>query len=204
MYTVVGDPRNRTRRVMWMLEELAQPYRLEIAEPQSDRLRAVNFTGKAPALLVEGTALGDSVAIVTFLADRHGALTHPAGTLERARQDGATQFIVDELEGACWTAAKNRFLHPEDKRADVEPTCRFEWDMALERLDCRLGDAPHLAGEDFTIPDLLAGHTLRWGMKMFGWPAPEGRLAAYHARISDRPAMAAAIERGRQALAAAS
>lgn len=203
MYTVVGDHRNRSLRVMWMLEELAQPYALELAKAQSDRLKAINVTGKAPTLLVDGDALNDSVAIVTFLADRHGACTHPAGSLARGRQDACTQFIVDEMEGACWTAAKNRFLHPEGKRAEVEPTCRYEWEIALERLDRKLGAQPFLAGEGFTVPDLLACHTLGWGMKMFGWPGPEGRLAAYNARVVGRPAMAAAIARGKATVAAA-
>ena len=31
------------------------------------------------------------------LADRHGALTHKAGTIERARQDSLTQFLLDEF-----------------------------------------------------------------------------------------------------------
>lgn len=203
MYTVVGDPRNRTLRVMWMLEELGQPYALELAAPQSDRMRAVNVTGKAPTLLVDGAEVNDSVAILAFLADRHDALTHPAGSVARGRQDACVQFVVDEMEGACWTAAKHRFMLPEDKRAEVEPACRHEWDMAMERLTRKLGAGPFLTGEILTVADLLAAHTLGWGMKMFKWPVPEGPLTDYLARVTGRPAMAAAVARGKAEVAAA-
>lgn len=203
MYTVVGHPQNRSLRVMWMLEEIGQPYEFEIAKAQSERVLSLNPTGKVPVLLVDDAPIADSVAILAFLADRHGKLTHPAGTVERARQDAATQFCVDELEGACWTAAKNRFIHPEDKRSAVEPTCKFEFDLACERLALRLGDGPWLAGETFTFADIITAHTLGWGERMFKWALPEGPVSDYARRCLERPARAAAIARGKEIVAAA-
>lgn len=199
MYTVVGSPKNRSLRVMWMLEELGEPYEIELAAAQSDRLKSLNPTGKAPVLLVDGQPVPDSVAIVTFLGDRHRKLTHPAGSLERARQDAATQFLVDEVEGACWTAAKNRFIHPEEKRAAVEPTCKFEFDLSMERLAAMLGDRTWLTGEIFTFTDILAAHTLSWAERMFKWDLPAGPVADYARRCTARPAFAAALARGKAA-----
>ena len=203
MYTVVGDPRNRSLRVMWMLEELGQPYEIELAGAQSERMRAINPTGKAPALIAEDVAIPDSVAVITFLADRHGACTHPAGSVERALQDAATQFCVDELEGACWTAAKNRFIHPEDKRSAVDDTCAFEFELAQKRLERILGDKPFVTGETFTVPDILIVHCLNWGERMHKYAIREGAVADYRARVAARPALAAAMARGKEAVAAA-
>ena len=56
----------------------------------------LNPSGKVPVLIVDDTAISDSVAIMTFLADRHGDLTYAAGTIERAKQDSLTQMINDE------------------------------------------------------------------------------------------------------------
>ncbi len=202
MYTVVGNPRNRSLRVMWALEELGQDWTLEAVAPQTERMLAVNATGKAPVLLVDGTPIPDSVAIVTFLADRHGALTFPSGSLERARQDAITQFIVDELEGACWTAAKNEFIHPEDRRSPVKPTCAWEFELAQTRLERLLGEGPWLMGETFTFTDILAAHTLSWGDRMFQWPLT-ATLAAYKDRAMSRPALGAAMAKGKAMLEAA-
>ena len=57
-----------------------------------------------------------TVAICTYLADKHGQLTHTPGTPQRGRQDAMTQFCVDQVEGALWTASKNTFVHPEERR----------------------------------------------------------------------------------------
>ncbi|MDF2232347.1 glutathione S-transferase family protein [Albimonas sp. CAU 1670] len=202
MYTIVGNPRNRSLRVMWALEEMGQDWSMELVGPQTERMLAVNATGKAPVLLVDGEPVADSVAIVTFLADRHGALTFPAGTLERARQDAAVQFCVDELEGACWTAAKNEFIHPEDKRSPVKPTCAYEFELAQKRLERMLGKGPWVMGETFTIADILIAHTLSWGERMFQWPLTE-KLAAYKDRAMSRPALGAAMAKGKAAMEAA-
>ena len=40
MYKVFGMPRNRTLRVLWMLEELGQPYELVSAQPRTPEIVA--------------------------------------------------------------------------------------------------------------------------------------------------------------------
>ena len=84
MLKVYGSAKSRAFRVLWMLEEVGEPYEHVDAAPHSAEIVARNPSGKVPVLEVEGTALTDSTAILTWLADRHGKLTFPAGTLERA------------------------------------------------------------------------------------------------------------------------
>lgn len=199
MYTLIGAPRSRAFRVMWMLEELGEYYEHDPAPPRSERVRAVNPDGKIPVLMVGGEALTQSVAIVQFLADRHGRFTAPAGALARARQDAVTQFCVDEIEGALWTAAKNSFVHPEDVRVpEVKRVCRVEFAAAMATLDRLLGDRPFVAGEDFTVPDLLIGHCAGWAT-MAKFDRPSGRVGAYVERLRARPAFAAAMRRAAEA-----
>ncbi|MCB1398536.1 MAG: glutathione S-transferase, partial [Rhodobacteraceae bacterium] len=100
MYTVIGTVQSRALRVLWMLEELGHSYEHVVAAPRSEGVVAFNPAGKVPVLIVDGTPITDSTAIIQYLADRHGALTHPAGTLERARQDSLTQFLLDEFDAA--------------------------------------------------------------------------------------------------------
>ena len=112
MYKVLGTANTRAFRVMWMLEELDQPYDHVPAAPQSDGVVAFNPSGKVPVLIEDGTPITDSTAIIQYLADRHGALTHKAGTIERARQDSLTQFLLDEFDAVLWTAARHTFVLP--------------------------------------------------------------------------------------------
>ncbi|POF32871.1 glutathione S-transferase family protein [Roseibium marinum] len=189
MYKVIGFPRTRTIRVIWLLEELGEPYELDLAPPRSGAVTAVSPDGKLPVLIDGETAIPDSVAICTYLADRHGKCTFPAGTLERARQDSFTQFAVDVLDGALWTAAKNAFVHPEDIRVPaIKDVCRMEFARGLETLEARLGDGPFVMGDTFTVPDIIIGHCSGWAVTAkFDLPG-EGPLYAYFKRLRDRPA----------------
>ena len=118
-YTIVGSPRTRTMRVIWMLEELGQPYALQADPPQSDAVRRLNPLGKVPILLSGDAVLTDSTAILTYLADRHGQLTFPAGTVDRARQDARTHFVLDEMDSLLWTAARHSFILPQPRLSEV-------------------------------------------------------------------------------------
>ena len=188
MYTVIGTVASRAMRVIWMLEELEQPYELVPANPHAPEILAHHPDGKVPALLVDGEALLDSVAITQFLADRHNALTYPAGSIARAKQDSLTQFCVDEIEGALWTAAKNSFVHPEDKRTPaVKETCRYEFALAMKRLERRLGDGPFIMGDQMTVPDILIGHCSGWA-RVAKFEIPDGPVRDYFRRLVARPA----------------
>ena len=199
MYTVIGAARTRAIRVLWMLEELGQPYAHVPAAPRSPEARAANPSGKVPALLVDGEAVTDSVAIVTYLADRHAACTHPAGTLARARQDAVTQFCVDEVEGALWTAAKHSFVHPEGLRVpEVKAACKAEFDAAMARLAAMVEGREFVAGDMFTVPDLLLGHCAGWAQAA-KFDLPDGAAGEYLARMRARPALARAMTKAAQA-----
>lgn len=188
MYTVIGGLRSRTFRVLWMLEELGERYEHQAAAPRSDEVRRHISSGKVPVLLTDGAALTDSVAIMTFLADRHGKLTFPAGTLDRARQDGHTQFIVDELDATLWTASRHSFVLPEERRVpQIKDSLKWEFSVALDRLAERLGGGPFLMGETMTIPDILATHCCNWALNA-KFPDPPAAVAAYLDRMRSREA----------------
>ena len=92
MYKLIGTPKTRAIRVLWMLEELGAEYTLDPVAPRSDEARAYNPSGKVPMLQVGDDVIIDSVAICQYLADVHGKFTAQAGTIERALQDSWTQF----------------------------------------------------------------------------------------------------------------
>jgi len=188
MYTVIGPTMTRAYRVLWMLEELGQPYAHEPHPPRSAAVRAHNPLGKVPVLLVDGTALTDSTAILTFLADRHGTLTHPAGSLARARQDAHTQFVLDEMDALLWMAARHSFVLPEEQRVPaVKDSLKWEFARSCDRLAERLGEGTYLMGDEMTVPDILAAHCLSWS-RAAKFPVENDAATAYVKRVRERPA----------------
>jgi glutathione S-transferase len=195
MYTVIGTTKSRALRVLWTLEELGQSYDHIPAGPRSEEARRHNPSGKVPALVVDGTAISDSVAIMTFLADRHGALTFPAGTLERARQDAFTHRINDEIDATLWTAARHSFILPEEMRLPaIKDSLRWEFERSQTQLGEALGDGPFLMGETLTVPDLVLAHCMRWAGNA-NFPVTDARIVAHRDRMLARPAFQRAAAR---------
>jgi len=195
MYTVIGSRGSRAFRVLWMLEEIGQPYEHVPARPHSEEVRAVNPAGKVPCLR-DGTAvLTDSVAIMTFLADRHGALTHPAGTHARARQDALTFAVLDEIEALLWAGARHGYILPEERRVPaLRDTLMWEYGRNIAGFADALGERAFLTGDTMTAPDIVLTHCLRWA-EAAKFPDPGPRLADYRARIEARDAFQRALAR---------
>lgn len=178
MYTVIGTPMTRSFRVIWALEEMGLPYELNPAPPQSPEVVALNASGKVPVFQDGEETLTDSTAIITYLADKHGKLTAPAGTLARAKQDAMTQLCLDELDALLWTAARHSFALPEDKRVpDVKPSLKWEFARNLTRLEDRI-KGPYVMGDEFTIADIVLTHCLNWGFAA-KFPVESPKLLSY-------------------------
>lgn len=194
MYKLIGGKKSRAFRVLWALEEMELEYEHIVASPRSDEVRAVNPSGKIPAFIVGEDVLLDSVAIIQFLADKHGKLTFPAGTIERAKQDSFMQFTCDEVDGTLWTAARNTFVLPEEKRVPaIKDTLRWEFARSMQVLADRLGDRQYLMGDTFTVADIVTAHCGTWARNanfFSGQPTVE----AYIDRCIARPAYMRAVK----------
>lgn len=178
MYTIIGTPTSRTFRVIWMMEEIGQPYELVPVKAGSDEAKAYNPTGKVPALKIDDTLITDSAAIMMYLADKHNALTYPAGTLERARQDGFLHRINDEIDAILWAAARHSFvLPPEHRVAEVKPSLKWEFARNIDRLMSEFS-GPYLMGDRLTVPDLILTHCGGWAIAA-GFPMENDAFKAY-------------------------
>ncbi|NKB26316.1 MAG: glutathione S-transferase [Rhodobacteraceae bacterium] len=188
MLQVIGRRASRTFRVLWLLEEIGVPYEHLPAAPHAPEVRALSPLGRIP-LLVDGDAvISESMAILTYLADRHQALTFPAGSIDRARQDAVTHRILFDLEAPLWTAERHTFVLPEAQRiAAVADSLRAEFTENLRRFADQLGKGPFLMGGNLSIPDILAGNILGWASRA-GYDLGQGDLRAYLGRLQDRPA----------------
>jgi glutathione S-transferase len=174
-------------------EELGVPYEHRPEKPRSMAVRMLNPSGKVPVMLDGDAVLTDSTAIVQYLADKHGSLTFPAGTVDRARQDGWTHAILDELEGPLWTAARHTFALPHDMRLPaIKESLRWEYAGAIERMAKQVPETDWLMGDRFTVPDILLAHCLRWA-EAAHFPSHPPSMNAYLIRVGHRPAFQRAM-----------
>lgn len=196
MYTVIGGVASRSFRVLWMLEELGAAYEHLPARPHEAEVVAHNPAGKIPVLIDDGAALTDSTAILTYLADKHDALTYPAGSRARARQDAMTFAVLDELDSLLWTAARHSFVLPEAERLpEIKNSLKLEYARNLARLSARL-EGPFVMGERMTVPDIVLTHCCNWAISA-RFPEPDKPLAQYLTRMRARPAFGRARALGK-------
>jgi glutathione S-transferase len=188
MYKLLGNKKSRAFRVLWALEELEVEYEFSATSPRSDEVRAVNPSGKIPCFLDGDDVILDSVAIIQYLADKHGKLTYPAGTVKRGQQDAFTHFACDEMDGTLWTAARNTFVLPEDKRVPaIKDTLRWEYARSMKSLAQRLGDNEFLMGDTFTVADIVTVHCGNWA-RSANFESGQPSVEAYIDRVKQRPA----------------
>lgn len=195
MYKVIGNMRSRAFRVMWMLNELEQEFEHIPAGPRSDEALKFNPLGKIPALVDGDDVLTDSVAIMTYLADKHGKMTAPAGTPARARQDALTFWLVDEFDAILWAAMKHSAIFPEEARVPaVVDSLKSEFEASARKLSERL-NGPFLMGDQMSVPDILAVHCINWSIGA-GFPQVDDRLNTWVKSMRARGAFKAVMALG--------
>ena len=119
MITLHHLENSRSQRILWLLEELQLPYRIQryqrnattlLAPPE---LKAVHPLGKSPVISDGDITVAESGAIIEYLAERYGDwLLPPAG---RSHQSAR---LLKRLSGTrksrcwMWPGASARTLSP--------------------------------------------------------------------------------------------
>jgi glutathione S-transferase len=197
MLQIFHVPRTRSQRVIWLAEEMGIPYEVrpeQFGQP-SPAFLAANPAGAFPGIVDDGVGMGESPAILLYLADKYG----PSPVALKSgdpRYPDYLQFVIFGEASMCAflnPVIMTQFMAPEDQRQNV--TVDFAKTLFKGRLKCldaQLEKGPYLAG-DFTAADISVGYALGMG-SMFGLDAdysPE--VKDYFARLQARPAFQAAV-----------
>ena len=188
---------SRSSIVHWMLEELGEPYELELVsfkkgENLQPRFLAINPMGKLPTLKHGDTAITEASAICTYLADEfpQAKLNIPIGDPQRGVYLKWMFFGPSCIEPAIMEQAFPR------KEQLGRSTAGFgDFDTVMNVVAQGVGKAsPYLMGSQFTAADVIIGSGLRWGM-MFKLIPERPDFAAYVGRLNERPALKRATEK---------
>jgi glutathione S-transferase len=193
MITIHNFPRGaRGVRVAWVCEEMGLAYRVApVTFPPSAEYRALSPQGSVPFLEDDsGAAINESVAMMLYLAERHG----PTPLLP-AKDDPAfarvlqfTVFGEASLAAPMNALLMARFMAPEaDKRNWSVIAGERRIEQALGFVASMLGDRPYLAGERFTLADISVSTALDMWTGGLGKTVPDA-LLAWRERVQARPA----------------
>lgn len=197
MYKAVGSPGSRVGRVLWMLEELGEPYEFAKVGIHSPEMYEFNPSGKSPALVDGDVVVTDSAAICVYLADKHadkhmGAAPGCAG---RAEMDSWMHFLQSEFEAPLWNKLRHRMILPQEVRVDVGPATAYDFANELRTLERRLGDKEFALGDRFSAVDVVLGDMGAWG-RAAKFKINSPIIDAYFDRVLSRPARQRAQAKG--------
>jgi glutathione S-transferase len=189
MYQAVGSRGSRVSRVLWMLEELEQPYEFVEIERRSPEAYALNPSGKVPILIDGDLKVTDSAAICVYLADKHAekGMGASPGLAGRAEMDSWMHFAQSEFEAPLWNKLRHRFILPPELRVDVGPAAAHDFASEVRALERRLGDRKFALGDRFSAVDVLLGDIGAWA-RGGRFRIESDAVNAYLDRVLSRPA----------------
>jgi glutathione S-transferase len=181
---------SRSSIVLWMLEELGEPYDVQLVsfmkgENRQPAFLAINPMGKLPTLRHGDAIITEAAAICTYLADEfpRARLNIPIGDPRRGVYLKWLFFGPGCIEPAVTDRA---FPRKEEVRRSALGYGDF--DTTMNVVADAVAKGPWLMGEQFTAADVVVGANIRWGM-IFNLIPARPEFTAYAARIAARPAV---------------
>lgn len=199
MITIYHVPHSRSVRVIWLMEELGEKYRVEkMGFPVSEQLLKANPLGSVPTIEDDGIVMFESLAILQYLTGRRlvegneqaAALTvgprpEPAHYAEHLQ---FLHFGEADLATPLGTIFRTRVIAKEQANATIADQLR-QLAKRLAFLDGHLADGREwVTGEKFTIADISIGYA--FSLLEFTGVECElpAQVSAYWQRLRSRPA----------------
>lgn len=192
MLTLYHSPQSRSSRIIWLLEEIGEPYAIEYVT-----IRRADGSGgpdprnphpdkKVPALVHDDRVITESAAICLHVSDAFpdAKLGPEVGDPSRTEYLTWLFYYAGVLEPTLVAKFTGRTeKDPDEKRA---------YDAMCTRLLAALRRGPYLVGEEFSAADILLESAFLWGRVHM----PQGpEVDAYVERLSTRPARARALSK---------
>ncbi|MHA1565476.1 MAG: glutathione S-transferase family protein [Alphaproteobacteria bacterium] len=188
------DNSTNVQKVLWCCTELGLDYeRIDAGMAfgvvdQSD-YRALNPNGRIPTIEDDGFVLWESNAILRYLAGKYGGDEIWPGDLQsRASVDRWMDWQATSFWPALTPAFWGLIRTAEDQRDNAAIQGSVDQTEVLAKiLDAQLDGKAYIAGEKFTLADLVMGiNAHRWFELPIERPALTN-LEAWYEKVNERP-----------------
>jgi glutathione S-transferase len=214
MITVHHLNNSRSQRVLWLLEELGLPYRIEhyqrnattnLAPPE---LLKVHPLGKSPVITDGDITVAETGAVIEYLVDRAGGRLRPAsGTPEHRRYTYWLHFAEGSaMSPLLLTLILGRirksgpfFARPIARKiADgvLDTFVKPNIERQLAFMDAELAQRAWFAGPEFSAADVMMSFPLEVAVVRGGLDVRFTRLQEWLGRIHARAAYQRALKNG--------
>ncbi|WP_298860152.1 glutathione S-transferase [uncultured Sulfitobacter sp.] len=192
--------RSRSLRILWLLEEIGEPYefithtrdeKTNLAPPELLKLHPL---GKSPMIEMDGEIVIESAAITEILCSKYAPQMIPkAGTTAHIRHLEAMHFA----EGSAMTPVLLNLYVSKlgEAGAPLHPRIASELDNHFAYMESILRPSGHFVLDDLSAADIMLSFPAQIAMRLDG-RAKYPKLAAFVDSIEARPAYQRAVEKG--------
>ena len=195
MITLFWCPQTRASRILWLLEEMGEPFEvrlIDIRKPEAGEdldFIAASPMGKVPAIKHGATVVTECAAICAYMADAFPDANLAPALSNRGAYYRWLLFAAGPLESAITNKALG-FEVPEDREVMAG---YGSLSRALDAIDSVLDNSPYITGDTFTAADVYVGSQISWGLQ-FETIEKRDSFVNYAARVTDRDAYRRANE----------
>lgn len=202
MIRIYHRAHSRSLRVVWLMEELNEPYEIEqVSFPFDESFLDHNPEGTLPFIEDDGIAMAESTAILQYITGRRlpASLSVTIGpNPDPARYAAHLQFLhlgEASLAAALTPILITRMSVEEGDRENVTTgICADVFSRRLVAVERRLEDGrAWIMGDQFTIADISVGYAIGLAEFLGLGDRLTDRVRAYHKRLVDRPAYQRAV-----------
>jgi glutathione S-transferase len=194
---------SRSSIIRWMLEEIGEPYEVQLlslskGDNRAPDYLAVNPMGKVPALRHGDAVITEAAAICAYLADEfpRAKLNVPIGDPRRGPYLKWLFFGPSCIEPAMVDRA-----FPRKEEARRAALGYGDFGTVINVVADAVARGPYILGEQFTAADVVIGSTLRFGM-LFKLLPERPEFTTYTGRLAQRPALQRAETKDKELAAA--
>lgn len=194
MITIYHLGVSQSDRIVWLMEELGLPYKLEWFDRGDDMLappeyRALHPAGTSPIIKDGDLVMAESTAIVEYISQRYGEgkLSVPPASPDyphylywmNFNNNAQTPFFIKMGLSGVEGGADSMMMKMAQRREDG----------LYKALNDRLGESEYLGGDQFSCADIMSMFNLT-AISLFGGRSIDDlpNVVAYVERISQRPA----------------
>ena len=208
LYHSASSPNSRRVRIFLAEKGLSIPLvaiDLGKGEQHSDVYRAINRRRVVPTLVLEdGTAIGEVPAICRYIEEVHPTPPLLGETAKekaqvsmwerRAEQEGFAA-VMEAIRNSA-PGLKGRAIagsHDYEQIPELAERSKLRVKHFFADFDDRLGEAPFVAGQRFSVADITALVTVDFAAKAISFPVPAHHrsLKRWYEAISSRSSTAA-------------
>lgn len=200
MITLHHLNRSRSLRILWLLEEIGEPYDIVLHERDAQTnlappaLKALHPLGKSPVIQMGGDTVTESAAITEMLCARHAPDMIP--------QQGTPAYIrhlelMHFAEGSAMTPILlNLYVGRLGEAGQpLHPRIQAELDNHFSYMENMIRPSGHFVLDDLSAADIMLSFPAQIAMRLRD-PDSYPKLAAFCAMVEARPAFQRAVQKG--------